>query len=201
MNEQNHDEPVIQQIINDIEIRKKSQPSPAALQSYRALFSQVQQNSTNPIGEWLKALTATVSWDSRVQGLAAGARQAIAPPQSAQRTEYRLLYATDTVEIEMMVLPNPTTCHIEGEIVAIADSANAGNNAGNNAGGNHDNQATAILPAIISLHGAESEAAVAEAQSDDDGHFNLSDVRLGRYAMRIILSNGTLIQIADLELT
>ena len=90
MEDKESNDQISQKIISELQIMRQSQPTDAAIQSYRQMFEHVQKQHGNRIGEWLQTVTASLSWDSRQEGLTAGARR-VGTPQAGRlnREEYR----------------------------------------------------------------------------------------------------------------
>jgi hypothetical protein len=160
-----------QRLAGELAIARRSAVSPAAEARYAALFAAVEQPDRSLAARVTAWLTATLTWDSRSQPLAAGVR-------GAGVAAYRLLYAGADSEVELLVEPANGTRRIIGEVMGAAEGV-----------------------ALVELsEGAAAEPAYA-AESTPDGRFHLERVVPGRYRMTITPATGAIVEVDMLDLT
>lgn len=159
-------------LATDLTIARLSEPSPATLARYQALFDQVQQQPA-PLQRFVNRLRAVLTWDSRQQPLLQGVR-------SGGVTVYRQLYTADDIELELMVEPSGPLRRVEGDLIVATD---AGNDA----------------PALVELLDRRG-APVYSAETDADGIFRFEGVRPGRYQAVITLARTATIEVEALEI-
>lgn len=197
MAEPNQPNQLMAQIEAELQIRQMSEPSTQTKERYNQLFSHVQRKDARSIGQeiadWCQTLGAALTWDSRQQPTAVGVRGGVDDASMpGQRSDYRLLYHSDCAEIEIMVMPGSSQCHIEGDILPIAESAEPPQTIV---------ETTALAPALVSLRKVGSSLIAAETQSDGEGRFQMEEVVPGAYVMQIILRDGTMLTIDSISLT
>ena len=163
----------------ELALARRSQPSAAALARYAALFDAQPQGVQSWLGAARDWLAAQLAFDSRGQGVTAGVR-------SAATASYRLLYAADDVEIEMMVERSNGTRRLVGEVLRVGDEAAA------------DDLGRSLVQLLPLTDGAAAET---EAESDDQGRFHLVGVTPGRYSMVVMTADGRTVTVEALELT
>jgi hypothetical protein len=164
-----------QRMVNELAITRRSQPLPAALNRYFQLFDQVQR-PPNPLQALVQRLRAELRWDSRQQSPSwQGVR-------SAGRKDYRLLYMTEYVTVEMMVTPNQTQFEVDGELISNAPQ-------------------TWQPPALIQLKTTDQPTIAGEAECNSAGRFRLEHVTPGNYTMLITPPIGSLLEIEGLDIT
>lgn len=159
-------------LATDLTIARLSEPGPAALARYQALFAQVQQQPA-PLQRLASRLRAVLTWDSRQQPLLQGVR-------SGGAAVYRQLYTAEDVELELMVEPTGPLRRVEGDLIA-------------------DTNAAAPMPALVELldkHGAP----VYSIETDADGIFRFEGVQPGRYQAVITRVHAAPIEVATLEI-
>lgn len=159
-------------LATDLTIARLSEPGPAALARYQALFDQVQQQPA-PLQRLVNRLRAVLTWDSRQQPLLQGVR-------SGGTTAYRQLYAADDVELELMVEPNGTLRRVEGDLIADADGGHA-------------------APALVELLDRQG-APVYSVETDADGIFRFEGVQPGRYQAVITRAYAAPVEVETLEI-
>jgi hypothetical protein len=161
----------LHQLQADLAFAQRSQPSPAALGRYAALFDRVTQQPSDWSG-WLQRLVGHLTWDSRQQPALQGVR-------TAARSDYRLLYAAGVLELELLISGQEPRFTVEGELLA---------------------PQAALLPALVQLQGMTTPDALYEQTTADTGRFRLDGVTGGRYRLWIALADGTVVEFADLDL-
>ncbi|GIV79857.1 MAG: hypothetical protein KatS3mg050_4251 [Litorilinea sp.] len=163
----------LRRLHEELEVARRSQPSPTALRRYQQLFQQVQTGGQSA-PSWWQWLRARLAWDSRQQPALAGVR-------GAAGGSYRLLYTTPRVEVELLVTPTGARRQIDGDILA-------------------EPGPDPITPALIELVDASDLPALA-VESDQEGRFRLVEVPTGRYRLTITPPAGAPIQIDELDIT
>jgi len=173
-----------EQLITELQIARLSKPTDDALAKYYQLAEQIETQSGSSL--WHK-IKATLAWDSRDQLVAQGAR-------GVGDNSYRLLYAADQVEVEVMIESQTSHKHIEGDILPLSPSTDG---------------SSAQVPALIMLLPSGSEPmqtessssdSLFETESDPHGRFRFENVTSGIYDMQLILLNGSLIEINGIDL-
>ena len=156
-----------------LQIAKASTPSPAALARYAQLSPQIQQapSFAQRLTEFIRA---QLQWDGRQQPAWQGIR-------NTQVASYRLLYATDQAEIELLVAPREGRFQIEGEVIPRTEP-------------------TTLLPARCELHDSTRAELIDTTDCQADGRFHLAYVPTGQYRLAFVPANGPTLVIDDLEL-
>lgn len=156
-----------------LQIAKASEPAPAALARYAQLYSQVQQapSFTQRLSEFI---LAQLQWDGRQQPAWQGVR-------NTQVASYRLLYATASAEIELLVAPREGRFQIEGEVIPRTEP-------------------TTLLPARCELHDSTGAELIDATDCPSDGRFHLAYVPTGQYRLAFVPTSGPTIIIDQLEL-
>lgn len=155
----------------ELDIARRSQPSAAALARYQQLFTPTPQPSyLDRLITWVQA---QLVWDGRRQFAVQGAR-------GGARPSYRLIYASTTSDVELLITPYPTTFGIEGEFLV------AGN--------------TLSTRALIQLEPQGESDITHEVETTNGGRFRLDHVAPGRYTLWITPEQGSALQIQGLEL-
>lgn len=160
-------------LTQEMELARRSQPSPAALARYAALFSHVQQRPSrlHIALQWLQArLIVDTRSDLALQGV-----------RSAAATSYRLLYDTPAAEIDLLVEGSGVTRRLHGEVVSTEDSS-------------------ATLPALIQLIASQTQQTI-ESETGDQGRFTLTNIAPGRYSLLVTPASGDAWRIDDLEIS
>jgi hypothetical protein len=98
------------QMQQDLVIVQASQPTPAALARYNRLFNHVTRRASVPGALW-QTLVAALRWDSRQQPALQGVRTA------GGTAGYRLLYASEGAEIDLMIEPDHNRFRLQGEFL------------------------------------------------------------------------------------
>ncbi|MCC6458151.1 MAG: carboxypeptidase regulatory-like domain-containing protein [Caldilineaceae bacterium] len=169
------------QLRDDFEVARRSQVAHAVEERYFEVFTQARQAGAGRrslgdllgnLAEWVAALPL---WDSRDQMLTAGVR-------NGNRSSYRILYGTDTAEIELMIEPQNGLLRLVGELMTETTDGKSG-------------------LALVELMAAESSTVALETQSDGNGRFQLEHVPPGRYALVITPRYSQAMVIKPLELT
>lgn len=161
----------------ELEIARRSRPTPEQLARYTALFPEVAaQNLGQRIGAWLDALRLSLVADSRQSGAAMGLRRAAG-------FGHRLLYGNEQVDVEMLLEPEGDAWQIEGDVLPLDDSA-------------------ILAPYLVELLPDPSVPATADhtGQSDERGRFRLVNVLPGRYDLLITPADGPAIEIRELTI-
>jgi hypothetical protein len=169
------------QLRDDFEIARRSQVPPEVEERYFAVFAQARQDGAGRsflgdlIGNLAEWVTALPLWDSRDQMLTAGVR-------NGNRSSYRVLYGTDTTEIELMIEPQNGLLRVVGELMTETTDGKSG-------------------LALIELMAAENSRVALETESDSNGRFQLESVPPGNYALIITPRYSPVMVIKPLELT
>lgn len=165
----------LQHLLRELHIARLSAPGIHVLARYRQLFAQVPQQP-GVLTRLANRLRAQLTWDSRQQPALQGLRNAGTP-------HYRQLYATEGAEIELMIANRFSHQRtLEGDIITLAG-------------------AEPLVPALVQLTQATEQARTYEAQSDEQGRFQVEHVEPGHYQLLITPTHGTLLEINDLEIT
>lgn len=164
----------MRRLITELVVACHSQPSPAALDCYFQSFRQLTP-APSPVQTLVQRLRASLQWDSRLQSAQQGVRSMI-------RKEFRLLYLTPAVSIEMLVTPGATQLEVDGEIIP-------------------NNSLAWDAPLLIQLQYAEQLEVVCETESNPDGRFRLATIAPGHYTLLITPPTGVLLEIEGLDLT
>jgi hypothetical protein len=120
-----------------------------------------------------RRLTALLAWDSRQQPALQGVRSAGAS------NAFRLLYATEQAEVEILVEPEGHLFRTQGEIVTLDDLA--------------------MTPALIQWFDAGGTIRY-ETESDPSGLFSLRNIVPGTYRLSIVSAASDIIEIEALEI-
>ncbi len=161
------------QLSTELTFVKRSQLTAQTLTNYYALFEEVQTRPsvlTRSV-QWLRA---QLSWDSRQQPALQGIRSGVS-------STYRLLYSSDTADIEILVEPRNGSRHLVGEIIPLTDSLK--------------------VPALLQLVLPQSAEVVSEIECDEQGRFRIDGLKPAEYALSITPRKGNALQIELLELT
>lgn len=158
-------------LVREFAVAKRSQPTQAALQRYAALFTHVQQQESR-LSAWWQSLRAVLTWDSRQQAALQGVR-------SGAAIAYRLLFATDEAEIEMMVEPDRYHFRVQAEIIGL-------------------NGATPT-PALVQWLDDAGNICY-ECEADANGRFQCTGIARGVYRLAITPLDGTVIEIEGMEI-
>lgn len=163
----------IQKLAHELQIAKASTPTAAAFARYFQFYDQIQPAPTlwQQVAEFI---TAQLQWDGRRQPAWQGVRNSYV-------ASYRLLYATEQAEIELLVAPREGQFQIEGEVVPLTEP-------------------TTLLPARYELQNVSNGETVYSAECQRSGRFHLDAVPSGHYRLCFVPSTGATIVINDLEL-
>lgn len=160
----------LKQLLFDLEIARLSQPTPAAIDRYQAMFNSVQ-TQPSPLQRFVQQLRARLTWDSRTQPALQGVRNAAAHA-------YRQLYVATDAEIELMVERMGELRRVEGDLIDIG-------------------QDDAPAAALVELLDANGD--IVHMVDTDDGLFHLENVAPGTYTIVITRPNGATIEVPALE--
>lgn len=164
-------------LAEELRVMKVSEPSPAALERYYAAQSLIQQQPSR-LGVMWRNVLAMLTWDSRQQAALQGVRS------GAGSTAYRLLYATEQAEIELLIEPEGRAFRTQGEIIAGQEPDAAG---------------TPVTPALIQSIDAQGDIRY-ETESDTSGLFSLRNIAPGIYRLSIVSAASDIIEIEALEI-
>lgn len=167
-----------QTLARELSVLKASQPSAAALERYYAAQAHIQQQPSRLAAAW-RSITAMLTWDSRQQAALQGVRS------GAGNTGYRLLYATDQAEVELLIEPDGRVFRTQGEIIA---------------SGKPEADETALTPALIQWIDPQGDVRY-ETESDASGLFSLRNIAPGTYRLSIVSAASDTIQIEALEIS
>ena len=163
----------LSQLVADLAVMQASQPTPAALARYNSYFNQVTQRGSQLGARW-KTIAATLTWDSRQQPALQGMRN------MGATYGYRLLYACDGAEIELMIEPEQNHYRLQGEFLYIDDT-------------------NPEEPALIQLLDTNG-VSVCEDETDQEGCFRCSHIAPGMYRLVVSPSIGATIAVEALEI-
>lgn len=192
----------LSQLIAELHVARLSQPTDEAIAKYHQLAEQIERQPGTSLWQVIKA---TLAWDSRNQMAAQGAR-------GVNTGNYRMVYATEQTEVEIMIESQTRRNYIEGDIVSLEQSSEQ-----------PSEPSAAQTPALITLlsshsnqgldnqgldnHGLDNDRADTpssskqyEVESDSNGRFRFENIDSGFYDMQLLLLNGSLIEINDIEL-
>jgi hypothetical protein len=162
----------LRQLQSDFALARQSQPTSNALSRYEALFDQVPKSSG--LRGAIERLAARLVWDSRQQP-ALGVRT---PVQRA----YRLFYATDQVELDVMITPRANVIDLEGELIpSDVDEVR--------------------LPLLIIFENTADPNLVYRSESSLTGRFHVEGVTPGQYHLWISPPTGRMFALEGLMLT
>jgi hypothetical protein len=159
-------------MVDELAIRRRSEPTPTGLARYAQLFDQVQRSPAGLQG-LLQRVRAHLQWDSRQQPALQGVR-------SAARSEHRLLYTTPMVDVEILVTRSATQFDLDGELVPQDAEAWTG-------------------PTLIQLQAQAAPVALYETEVTADGRFRFVQVPPNHYTMLITPDHGALLEIEGLD--
>lgn len=167
----------LQTLAHELYVMRASQPSAAALNSYYAAQAQIQQRPSRLVAAW-RSISAMLAWDSRMQPALQGVRS------GAGNTGYRLLYATEEAEVELLIEPEGRAFRTQGEIIASGEPETAG---------------AALTPALIQWIDPQGDVRY-ETESDASGLFSLRNIAPGTYRLSIVSAASDTIEIEALEI-
>jgi hypothetical protein len=159
----------VAQLQRELAVASRSQVVEATLQRYEALFSEVKKPPSER--SLLQRLVARLVWDGRLQP-AQGVRT---PVQRA----YRLFYATDEVEIDLLVTPQADLLDLDGEVIP------------------SDTGLVALPVQIVFEHSVDPHA-VYRTQSSTTGRFQIDGLRPGHYTLWFTPPAGKLLALEGL---
>jgi anti-sigma factor ChrR (cupin superfamily) len=162
----------LQLLAMDLTIARLSEPRPAALDHYRALFVNVQKQPSR-LQRFVKQMHAVLTWDSRHQPVLQGMRSGV-------NTAYRQLYAADQVEVELMVERTGRLRRVEGDLIA-------------------DEQVHGHEAALVELLD-QQDRVVYWAETDANSLFRLEDIAPGLYRAVITRPRAATIVVEALEI-
>lgn len=158
-------------LLDDLHLYAQATPAPATLARYHALADALEPAPSKLSALW-QSVTAALAWDSR--------RQTAGAVRSGALSDYRLLYTTPLVDIELMVSPVNAGRRIEGEFIP-------------------QEQAASPL-AMIELEPVDAENGHT-VTTRADGRFRLDAVAPGTYRMTVVPAHGQLHVIEQLEIS
>jgi hypothetical protein len=153
---------------------RQSQPSAAALQRYNALFVPDRGEAGSAWHGLVAWVQATLLWDSRQQPALAGLR-------SVGTRSYRIIYSAPTADVELWVVPQATTCSIEGDCVLNTHPASQDG-------------------PLVQLHSINDNAVVLETTATKGGRFQFAQVPAGVYDLWITPDTGQSVVLERLAL-
>ena len=163
---------------DELGIARRSQPTPQQLTRYSRLFDEVAVQSLGQrIGTFLETLRLALVIDSRQRAL--GLRRAAG-------FGHRLLYSSEEVDVELLVEPEGSEWHIDGDVLPFDPDTIAAPylvelQIGNESGSNFDPPAYAVA-------------------SEANGRFRLAGIPSGRYLLALTPARGPAIEIPGLEI-
>ncbi len=167
----------LQTLAHELSVMRASEPSAAALGRYYAAQEHIQQQPSRLAAVW-HSITAMLTWDSRQQPALQGVRS------GTGGTGYRLLYAADQAEVELLIEPEGRAFRTQGEIIASGESEGA---------------AETLTPALVQWIDPQGDVRY-ETESDASGLFSLRNVAPGTYRLSIVSAASDIIEIEALEI-
>jgi hypothetical protein len=164
-------------LAQELSVMRASQPSAAALDRYYAAQAHIQQQPSRLATVW-RSITAILAWDSRQQPALQGVRS------GAGSAAYRLLYATEQAEVELLIEPEGRAFRTQGEIIANGELQAAD---------------TPLTPALIQWIDPKGDVRY-ETESDASGLFSLRNIAPGTYRLSIVSAASDIIEIEALEI-
>ena len=168
----------LQTLAHELAVLRASQPSAAAMDRYYAAQAHIQRQPSRLVAAW-RSITAILAWDSRLQPALQGVRS------GAGNTGYRLLYATQGAEVELLIEPEGRAFRTQGEIIASGESAA---------------DDASLTPALIQWIDPQGDVRY-ETESDASGLFSLRNIAPGTYRLSIVSAASDTIEIEALEIT
>lgn len=162
----------IKQMFQQIQLMAQSMPTPQALARYENLFVQLPQ-PPGKLETIVQRLYAHLVWDSRQQLSMQGVRNTI-------QRNIRLVHTTEWVEVDVMLMPQPTNFNLEGEIIPV-------------------NEYELTLPALLQLQTPEQDKFY-EAEATEQGRFHFEAIVAGTYMMLITPIVGKRLEIEGLKI-
>ena len=164
----------LQRLTDELTVAQASVVSPDAEARYLDMFAQTRSGRPSLLARAAAWVQAQLAFDSRAQTAAAGVR-------SGGTLAYRLLFAADQAEVELMVEPVQSRRRLMGELV--------------------DDRGEALAPALVEL-AAQDGSVRFEAETDGFGRFLFEDLTPGNFALVITPSRvGDIIQVDSLVIT
>lgn len=166
----------------ELDIARRSAPSPEALARYAKLYDEVARRSLKDrIAEALDRVRLSLSLDSRQTAEAMGLRHGFGLGR-------RLLFSAAEVDVELLVEQSGSRWALRGDILPV----------------HADHISGPYLVQLLQQSALEQDPhAVSEylTESEAAGRFRLEDVRPGRYALLVTPADGPLIEIPTLDLS
>ncbi|RME58741.1 MAG: hypothetical protein D6790_11520 [Caldilineae bacterium] len=166
----------------ELDIARRSAPSPEALTRYAKLYDEVVRRSLGDrIAEALDRVRLSLSLDSRQTAEAMGLRHGFGLGR-------RLLFSAAEVDVELLVEQSGNRWALHGDILPV----------------HADNISGPYLVQLMQQPLQEKDPGAASeylTESEAAGRFRLEDVRPGRYALLVTPADGPLIEIPTLDLS
>jgi hypothetical protein len=159
-------------LVQELAISRAGHVSHETIERYAALFPHIRQQPSRLDTFWCR-FRAVLAWDSRQQPALEGVRSA------AATASYRLLYASEQAEIELLVERDGHLFRVQGEIVA------------------PDGRAAA--PALVQWFDPDGTLHC-ETRSGPGGQFAVRGLTAGRYQIAIVFASGDSIDIEAVEI-
>ncbi|MFO7632829.1 MAG: hypothetical protein R6W76_09830 [Caldilinea sp.] len=161
----------LRQLATDLTVVHLSEPSPAALDRYQAMFAHVEVQPS-PLQRAVQQIRAVLTWDSRLQPALQGMR--------GGANAYRQLYSAGDAEVELMIERLGRLRRVEGDLITGEDASN-------------------YAPALIELFDQKGDA-VRIVETGTDGLFRLENVAVGLYRAVITRPYAATIEVEVLEI-
>lgn len=162
-------------LTGELTVARSADVDDQILARYDALFDQVVQPPTL-LQRMASLLRGELLWDSRLQPGLQGVRAA------GQPTTYRLLYATEVAEIELLVEPTGPDRRLEGDLLPL------------DTGGLE-------LPALVQMVRNTDLSLVAEQEITAQGRFSLENILPAAYSLTLTPRLGPALTIPEIEIT
>lgn len=160
------------ELVDELKVARAAEVTLAAADRYAALFSHVQP-LPGPITALWRRFIGQLAWDSRQQPALQGVRSA------AAATNYRLLFAGETGEVELLVEREGHLFRVQGEWVAHTGAEQG--------------------PFLVQWFTADG-VLLYEVETGADGQFALRNLAPGHYRLSIMAPSGDSTEIEALEI-
>ena len=166
----------------ELSIARRSQPTPQQLTRYSRLFDEVAvQSLGQKLGQRLSSF-----WETLRLSLVMDSRQSALGLRRAAGFGHRLLYSSDQVDVELLVEPEGSEWHIDGDVLPFEPE-------------------TIDPPYLVELQSAEETDPTSAprhyaAESEASGRFRLTGVLSGRYLLSLTPTRGPAVEIPGLEI-
>ena len=127
------------------------------------------------INPTIQRLRAQLTWDSRQQFVIPNVR-------GIANRHYRLLYASNELEVELYVESHHQERRMRGELLPLPVNSSR-------------------LPALVQIQDSIQDRTIHELESDFQGNFHIDSLKPGMYNVLITPQTGSIIELSRLELS